>query len=114
MPTRIISTLPTRRTTEEPIFSDTTPEGELEDEAVGDLSGAAEDDIAASGSISIGISTMTMLTKDLEKLTERSQAKMGKWLLTGHEKSWDKKLKKMEQTGRPSSSTRNFVAFWAC
>lgn len=98
---------------EEPTLSDAMLEGELEDgiseEAMSDLSEAAEDDIVASGSSSVGASTITMSTKDWEKLIESSQDKMGKRLLAEHEKSWDKKIKKMER-GQAKALDRNIDA----
>lgn len=55
-----------------------------------------EGEATGSGSGSIGSAMVTLTQADLEAMVESSQARMGKWLLAEHEKSWDRQLKKLE------------------
>lgn len=57
---------------------------------------SVEDEATGSGSGSIGSAMVTLTQADLDAMVDSSQARMGKWLLAEHEKSWDRKLTKLE------------------
>lgn len=78
------------------VLEDDAPE-ESAGEPMSELCDDREEGGTAASCSSTGASSIIISKKDFEKLSESSQAKMGKWPLQEHEKSWDKKLKRIEQ-----------------
>lgn len=80
----------------QPESAEPSDAGTISDDSMLDGGESTGGDVGASGSSSARSSLVTLTQADLEAMIENSRSRRGKWLLAEHEKSWDRKLKKMD------------------